>query len=135
MKKYNRGITLIALVVTIIVLLILAAVSISTLTGENGLLNKAGQAREKTMLGNEKETVELAYTTATVNKLGTNVTVGELQNELDIILGDGKTIVTSDGDNSLNVLFRETNNNYNIKNGIIAKSNNPSNIVMRSSEG
>ena len=36
----NKGITLIALVVTIIVLLILAGVSISMLTGENGILKR-----------------------------------------------------------------------------------------------
>ena len=43
MRKYeeNTGITLIALVVTIIVLLILAGVSISMLTGQNGILNRA----------------------------------------------------------------------------------------------
>ena len=46
MKKIanNRGITLIALVVTIIVLLILAAVSIVTLTGENGILSNYSKA-------------------------------------------------------------------------------------------
>lgn len=38
--KENRGITLIALVITIIVLLILAGVSIATLTGDNGILRK-----------------------------------------------------------------------------------------------
>ena len=51
-KKTNlkdvRGITLIALVITIIVLLILAAVSIATLTGENGILTKAKTAKEET---------------------------------------------------------------------------------------
>ena len=46
--KGSRGITLIALVITIIVLLILAAVSIATLTGENGILERAGEAKEKT---------------------------------------------------------------------------------------
>ena len=44
----NNGITLIALVVTIIVLLILAGVSISMLTGQNGILNRAVEAKEKT---------------------------------------------------------------------------------------
>jgi len=39
-RKTNKGITLIALVITIIILLILAAVSIATLTGENGILQK-----------------------------------------------------------------------------------------------
>ena len=44
----RKGITLIALVITIIVLLILAAVSIATLTGENGILTRAQDAKEKT---------------------------------------------------------------------------------------
>ena len=44
----NRGITLIALVITIIVLLILAAVSIATLTGENGILTRANDAKRET---------------------------------------------------------------------------------------
>jgi len=46
--KRNKGITLIALVVTIIVLLILAGISIAMLTGQNGILNRAAEAKEKT---------------------------------------------------------------------------------------
>ena len=45
--KTNKGITLIALVITIIVLLILAGVTIATLTGDNGILTKAQNAKEK----------------------------------------------------------------------------------------
>ena len=48
MKEKNRGITLIALVVTVIVILVLAGVSISMLTGENGILKIAAEAKEKT---------------------------------------------------------------------------------------
>ena len=48
-SKNNRGITLIALVITIIVLLILAEVTIATLTGDNGILTKATEAKQKTM--------------------------------------------------------------------------------------
>ena len=44
-KKQEKGITLIALVITIIVLLILAAISIATLTGDNGILKKASNAK------------------------------------------------------------------------------------------
>ena len=60
MKEYNlneknAGITLIALVVTVVVLLILAGISISMLTGENGILNRASEAKEKTKLGQEDE--------------------------------------------------------------------------------
>ena len=45
MKK-NRGITLIALVITIIVLLLLAGVSITMLSGQDGILNKAASAKK-----------------------------------------------------------------------------------------
>ena len=48
MRKKNNGITLIALVITIIVLLILAGVTIATLTGENGILTRASEAGEET---------------------------------------------------------------------------------------
>ena len=51
----NRGITLIALVVTIVVLLILAGISISMLTGQNGILNRAAEAKEKTAKAQEEE--------------------------------------------------------------------------------
>ena len=44
----NKGITLVALVITIIILLILAGISIATLTGQNGLLSKANIAGEET---------------------------------------------------------------------------------------
>ena len=47
----KRGITLIALIVTIIVLLILAGVTIATLTGENGILTKENTAKIETAIG------------------------------------------------------------------------------------
>ena len=58
--KGSNGITLIALVITIIVLLILAAVSIATLTGENGILTKAQTAKDLTTKENAKEKVQVA---------------------------------------------------------------------------
>ena len=54
-KQKNNGITLIALVITIIVLLILAGVSIATLTGENGVLTKASEAGKQTEIAEIKE--------------------------------------------------------------------------------
>ena len=57
--KANRGITLIALVITIIVLLILAGVTITTLTGDNGLLTKAGDARNTSEKAGEKERIQM----------------------------------------------------------------------------
>lgn len=59
MKKQERGITLIALVITIIVLLILAGISIATITGENGILTKASTAKDETKKVQYKEILEL----------------------------------------------------------------------------
>ena len=60
MKKLKQeGITLIALVITIIVLLILAGVSIAMLTGENGIINQVRTAKTATELAGIKEEIEL----------------------------------------------------------------------------
>ena len=58
-KNFNSGITLIALVITIIVLLILAGISIATLTGENGILTKANTAKEEHLISQYKEEINL----------------------------------------------------------------------------
>ena len=121
--KSRNGITLIALVITIIVLLILAGISISMLSGNNSILSRAGQAKDDTIVGQEKEQVELAYISVAVNELGNDVTDGELQIELNKSVGDGKTDVSKNEDNTLNVLFKDTNHNYNVDNGIVSKVN------------
>lgn len=59
MKKFQKGITLIALVITIIVLLILAGVTISMLTGENGILNQSQRATTETYHGTVKDQIIL----------------------------------------------------------------------------
>lgn len=59
MKKQN-GITLIALVITIIVLLILASVSISAVIGENGIAIKAKEAKQNTVVAQDQEKIEVA---------------------------------------------------------------------------
>ena len=64
MKK-ERGITLIALVITIIVLLILAGVSISLVIGNNGVLNQATNAVVSNRKSSAKEDVEMAWAGAT----------------------------------------------------------------------
>ena len=66
-NKRNKGITLIALVVTIIVLLILAGISIMMLSGNNGILNRATQAKEATRGSEVQETVRLEATNNTTS--------------------------------------------------------------------
>ena len=102
MKKYiavkdNKGVTLIALVITIIVLLILAGVSIATLVGENGIINKAKLAKEETEKSNllEKVQMEVAGGFDTYGEYDTNIIKKNLENNL------GATVTKVN--NSLNV--------------------------------
>ena len=60
LKEKEEGITLIALVITIIVLIILASVGIAMLTGENGILKKASTAKERTLEAEYEEKIKLA---------------------------------------------------------------------------
>ena len=63
-RKSTNGITIIALVITIIVLLILAGVSIAMLTGKNGILTQAQNAKIATETKNAEEKVNLAVKAA-----------------------------------------------------------------------
>ena len=67
MSKNRNGITLIALVVTIIVLLILAGVSIITLTGDNGIITRTQQAKQSSEEAAAKEKVKLAVQAARIH--------------------------------------------------------------------
>ena len=71
LKENEKGITLIALVITIIVLLILAAVSIAMLTGENGILSKASTAKEKHLIAQYEEELNLCIMEMQTDELGT----------------------------------------------------------------
>ncbi len=67
-KKNEKGITLIALVITIIVLLILAGVSIAMLTGDNGIFTRANESKIQTALGAVKEGIKLEETASRIEE-------------------------------------------------------------------
>lgn len=81
-KNQMSGITLIALVVTIIVLLILAGISIQMLTGDNGILTQTTQAKEETRGGQVQDERDLWKLTQTTDKYS-NTTLAE---SLDALL-------------------------------------------------
>ena len=84
-KTKQNGITLIALVITIIVLLILAAVSIATLTGENGILTKANDAKEETGKATAEEKVEVEVLGSYDNN--GNISIEKLNENLKNVTG------------------------------------------------
>ncbi len=70
-KRYKEeGITLVALVVTVIMLLLLAGITIASLSGENGLFAKAKQAKEKYSISEAKEKIELAISELRIEQQG-----------------------------------------------------------------
>ena len=114
MKKKDKGITLITLVISVIVLLILASVTIAALSGNNGILTKAKDAKEKTEIGQEKEVVELATISAQMGEKYQSLNQVNLQKEIDKQYGEGKTIVRDNGDNTFTVSFIESKREYDI---------------------
>ena len=79
------GITLIALVISIVILLILSGIVIASLTGDNGLIGKSGEAKKQTEISEGLEQLEIAVTQST-NKRG-NIDETKLANNLSKING------------------------------------------------
>ncbi len=91
----NKGITLISLVITIIILLILAGISIATLTGENGLLTKANTAKTETKKANAEEQVKIAVAGSFDNE--GKLTADKIKEELKKIPNVGEIRDTNGG--------------------------------------
>ena len=102
-KKYerkNRGITLIALVITIIVLLILAGVALATIIGDDGVLNKATEAKEtnEEAVARERIQIEVAGSFDNDGKYNADLAKENLENNL-------KATIQKNSDNSLDVMY------------------------------
>ena len=99
--KQSKGITLIALVITIIVLLILAGVSIATLTGENGILTRASDAKAETTKAEAREKIQLETAASFDNtgKYNVDTAIENLKNNAKIPAGD----ITKNDDGTLTV--------------------------------
>ncbi len=118
MLKGNNGVTLVALVITIIVLLILAGVSISLVVGDNGVLNQAVNAADNTNRAAVQTELEMAVTAVvadwTAEKYASNTNPGKLNTYMTeerieanmsddfkanctFAIGDGATTITYKG--------------------------------------
>ncbi len=82
LSKKTNGITLIALIITIIVLLILAGVSIAMITGQNGILTQAQNAKQATEGAAAKEKVEIAVVGAISKDKTGALTIDNLKTEM-----------------------------------------------------
>ncbi len=149
MKLNNKGVTLIALVVTIIVLLILAGVGIATLTGEDGIITNAQKAQVATVEAEVVDRMNLAYsslkTEATI-KMSTEagykpvehieelaqVVAKELgvetqKEEVPEVVTDGKYhVYYQEGGTTITMLYGD--NRFSLKAGSVSKNNLYANI-------
>ena len=128
----EKGITLISLVVTIVVLLILAGITIGIVTSDDGLIKNANDAKEQTEISNEKEIIDEATLQAMGNNKRGNLVQDELQEQLDKITGAGKTEADDVGE-EFEIAFVESKRYYTVdKNGTVT---GPQKIVIDKSPG
>ena len=124
--RRNKGITLIALVVTIIVLLILAGISISMLTGQNGILTNASKAKNETGEAQIEEKVKLSVGDALTRGTGT-LEDENLKSALNSYIGKDNYSIKGDKANGWTVKVNENKKSYDISSmGKISKSLPPS---------
>ena len=125
LKRKERGITLIALVITIILLLILAGVSIAMLTGDNGILTQAQNAKDKTEQASATERIQLAVMATSMNNNGyteildTDSFKQELQNQF----GSEEVNATPNGDGSFIVTVSDRKYYVNDDKTVISNDN------------
>ena len=121
LKRKETGITLISLVITIIVLLILAGVSIAMLTGENGILTQAKKTKEETEKASEEEALQLEQIENTLN----GESFLESKGVNAPVLGENMKLVTYD-ENSKTWVPDNSNTNYDHIAGEETEDNNKS---------
>ena len=108
-------------------LLILAGVSIATLTGQNGILTQANNAKTQTEIANEKEAISLAYTGAMADKKGRdNVTADDMNRQF----GLNGTEATASGSNPITVSF-DSGREYTIDSNENISGPEESNIIAK----
>ena len=98
LMKKEKGITLIALAITIVVLLIFAGVTISGITGENGIIGNAKEAKKQSEIGAEKEIIDVSVVQAIGDNKRGNLEKIEYENRLKKNSKKEPTNVFEDGE-------------------------------------
>ena len=127
-KRQNEAITLVSLVITIIILLILAGITIATLTGENGLFVRAQRAKIKSQLASAKEEVSLAIA-AKISENYDNIDSITPQKVVDEINKKQGNSVYAENESSFQTNIVYPSNSHGIKEKIIVTVNEKLEIV------
>ena len=111
--KERKGITLIALVVTIVVILILAGITVGMVTSDNGILKETKNAKQQAEIDNEKSIVERAKMLAMMRSKNGAITYEIFEPAIKDEAGKISTDVSDAGD-TIEVLFTNSNRYYEI---------------------
>ena len=111
--KERKAITLIALVVTIVVILILAGITVGMVTSDNGILKETKNAKQQAEIDNEKSIVERAKMLAMMRSKNGAITYEIFEPALKDEAGKMSTDVSNAGD-TIEVLFTDSNRYYEI---------------------
>lgn len=112
--KNQKGITLIALVITIVILLILAGISISAVLGDNGILDKAKNAKLKTEIEREKEVINLAISSTRISDNGDIVELNTNKLKEEIEKSYGSNVDIDESIDKVTVVFKDTKREYEV---------------------
>ena len=109
----SKGITLLALAVTIVVLLILTSIGIKLALGNSGIIGEAKNAKEQAEFDEEKGIVKRVTTVSLIKSKGSKVEKDTLEKALNDETGEGKTEVNDVGD-AFEVVFVDSNRYYEV---------------------
>ena len=128
-KRKIKGITLIALVVTIIVLLILAGVALNLTIGDNGLFKRAQNAVEVWDKAGEKEKISLAMAAAQIDNRDSSSLKEKL--EIELLKAGIKSIAVNKEDGTMDVILLDSKKIYKINaDGSIDDTNSDFDIIF-----
>lgn len=125
MAKKESGITIIALIVTIVVLLILAGVSISLIINRNGIISNAEVAKQETEIADEKEKINLSALAAQANNEEAVIRRNDFDKELKKFFNEDYTLEPDSDAEEYEVTFKKSGRKYTIKSGITKEELNP----------
>ncbi len=111
--KNKKGITLIALVVTIVIILILAGITVGMVTSDNGILKETKNAKEQAEIDNEKSIVERAKMLTMMRDKSGKITLEVFESALKDEAGTNLAEVSDAGD-AIEVLFTDSNRYYEV---------------------
>ena len=122
MTKKENGITIIALIVTIVVLLILAGVNISLIINRNGIISKAEVAKQETEIADEKEKINLSALAAQANNEEAVIRRNDFDKELKKFFNEDYTLEPDSDAEEYEVTCKMSGRKYTIKSGITKKN-------------